>query len=157
MGLKKGLRYDFSVLYRQPVAGVRLHIQLLSAGGDVIGDTVLVPSGNHLPGIARHSLDATVDWVPFAGLHAGVEGRYLSGVLVNDVNSDYAPGYFVAALHAGWTKTIGAWTLSAFARVDDIADRKYIGSVIVNDGNGRYFEPAPGRTWFAGVSATAAF
>jgi iron complex outermembrane receptor protein len=118
---------------------------------------VLVPSGNELPGVARHSLDATIDWTPFAGLHAGVEGRYLSGVPVNDENSDYAPGYFVADLHAGWTKTMGAWTLSAFAAIDDIADRKYIGSVIVNDGNGRYFEPAPGRTWFAGVSATAAF
>jgi len=29
--------------------------------------------------------------------------------------------------------------------------------VIVNEGNGRYFEPAPGRTWLAGVSGTLRF
>jgi alpha-N-arabinofuranosidase len=45
MGFKKGLRYDFSVMYRQPVAGVRLHIQLLGSSGEVIGDTLLVPGG----------------------------------------------------------------------------------------------------------------
>jgi iron complex outermembrane receptor protein len=42
-------------------------------------------------------------------------------------------------------------------RVDNIADRDYIGSVIVNEGNSRFFEPAPGRTWLLGVSATYAF
>jgi iron complex outermembrane receptor protein len=118
---------------------------------------VTVPSGSHLPGVARHALNAMADWSPFDGLHAGLEGRYLSAVPVNDINSDYAPGFFVADVHAGWTKTLGAWTLTATARIDDIADKKYIGSVIVNEGNGRYFEPAPGRTWFAGLSATAAF
>ena len=42
-------------------------------------------------------------------------------------------------------------------RGDNLLDRKYAGSVIVNDGNGRYFEPAPGRTWLAGASATLKF
>jgi iron complex outermembrane receptor protein len=31
-------------------------------------------------------------------------------------------------------------------RVDNLFDHRYAGSVIVNDGNGRYFEPAAGRT-----------
>jgi iron complex outermembrane receptor protein len=47
--------------------------------------------------------------------------------------------------------------LNAFVRGDNLADRRYAGSVIVNEGNGRYFEPAPGRTWLAGASATFAF
>jgi len=59
MGFKKGLRYDFSVMYRQPVAGVRLHIQLLNADGGVIGDTVLAPAGGdtawHKGHISLHS------------------------------------------------------------------------------------------------------
>lgn len=45
MGFKKGLRYDFSVMYRQRVPGVRLHIQLLNSAGEPIGDTVLTPAG----------------------------------------------------------------------------------------------------------------
>jgi alpha-L-arabinofuranosidase len=44
MGIKKGLRYDFSVMYRQQQPGVSLHIQLLDAKDQVIGDTVLTPS-----------------------------------------------------------------------------------------------------------------
>lgn len=44
MGIKQGLRYDFSVLYRQQRSGVRLHVQLLNSSGKTIGDTVLIPS-----------------------------------------------------------------------------------------------------------------
>jgi len=41
--------------------------------------------------------------------------------------------------------------LQLSARVDNLTDHRYIGSVIVNDGNGRYYEPAPGRTWLLGA------
>jgi iron complex outermembrane receptor protein len=37
--------------------------------------------------------------------------------------------------------------LAASARIDNVTDRRYAGSVIVNESNGRYFEPAPGRTF----------
>jgi alpha-L-arabinofuranosidase len=43
MGIKSGLRYDFSVLYRQQKPGVKLHIELWNAAGQVIGETVLTP------------------------------------------------------------------------------------------------------------------
>ncbi|WP_268795277.1 hypothetical protein [Pelomonas sp. Root1237] len=42
-------------------------------------------------------------------------------------------------------------------RVDNLADCRYAGSVIVNDGNGRFFEPAPGRTWLASANASYRF
>ncbi len=42
MGIKKGLRYDFSMMYRQPVAGFKLHIELVSITGKIIGSTMLV-------------------------------------------------------------------------------------------------------------------
>ena len=41
MGIKKDLRYDFSVMYRQPEAHTKLHIQLVDTTKQVIGDTVL--------------------------------------------------------------------------------------------------------------------
>jgi iron complex outermembrane receptor protein len=52
---------------------------------------------------------------------------------------------------------VGRWTFREFLRVDNLADRNYVGSVIVNEGNRRFFEPAPGRTWLVGVSAAYAF
>jgi alpha-L-arabinofuranosidase len=42
MGIKKGLRYDFSMMYRQPVAGLKLHIELVSITGKIIGSALLV-------------------------------------------------------------------------------------------------------------------
>jgi len=59
MGIKQGLRYDFSVLYRQQQAGIRLHIQLLNSSGKVIGDTILTPSQQdtawHKEGVSFHA------------------------------------------------------------------------------------------------------
>jgi iron complex outermembrane receptor protein len=90
-------------------------------------------------------------------LSAAVEVQYVDDVYVNDRNTEAAPAYTVANLRVGATTTLGAWTLTGFARVDNVADRNYAGSVIVGDTNGRYYEPAPGRTWFAGVTAHARF
>ena len=63
----------------------------------------------------------------------------------------------LAALHAGYLRRWQSWEFNAFARVDNLFDRRYIGSVIVNEGNARYFEPAPGRHWTVGVNGTYRF
>ena len=44
MGIKKDLRYDFSVLYRQKTGNIKMHLELLSEKGDVIGSTVFTPT-----------------------------------------------------------------------------------------------------------------
>ena len=116
-----------------------------------------VAADNKIPGIAAQSVFAGLSWAPAQGLRGGVEGRYLSKVYVNDANADAASGYFIASANIGYGMRLGAWELSSFARVDNLLNRQYIGSVIVNEGNSRFFEPAPGRTWTAGVSAAFSF
>lgn len=118
---------------------------------------VLIPSGNRIPGIARQSLFASLAWAPPQGWRAGIEGRYLSKMYVNDENTDSAPGYFTAAVHAGYLWRLQDWTLDAFARIDNVLDRQYAGSAIINTGYGRYYEPAPGRNWSAGLSLSHQF
>src|ERR1700676_204417 len=46
MGIKKGFRYDFSVLCRQQTPGLKLHIELVNAAGNVIGSKSLSPSSS---------------------------------------------------------------------------------------------------------------
>ncbi|ALM86685.1 TonB-dependent receptor [Bordetella sp. N] len=116
-----------------------------------------ISAGNRIPGIASQMLFTSLGWAPDQGWRAGIEGRYLSKVYVNDGNSDAAPSYFVAALSTGYLWRNGPWEINTYARVDNVFDRRYAGSVIVNDGNSRYFEPAPGRTWSAGMSVGYAF
>ena len=113
-----------------------------------------IRAGNRIPGIARQAGYASLAWAPPEGWQASVEGRLLSKVYVNDANDGDAPGYFVAALSAGYVKKLGAWELNAYARVDNLFDRRYAGSVIVNEVNGRYYEPAAGRSLGAGIGAT---
>lgn len=118
---------------------------------------VAVAAGNHLPGVARDSLYASLGWTPPLGWNAGVEARWSGHLPVNDSNADAAPGAFTAAVNVGYTARIGPWQLRGFARGDNLFDRTYAGSVIVNEGNGRFFEPAPGRTWLLGLTGTLTF
>ncbi|MFY3534099.1 TonB-dependent receptor family protein [Achromobacter denitrificans] len=113
-----------------------------------------IRAGNRIPGIARQAAYASLAWAPPEGWQASVEGRLLSKVYVNDANDGDAPGYVVAALSAGYVKKLGAWELNAYARVDNLFDRRYAGSVIVNEVNGRYYEPAAGRSVGGGIGAT---
>ena len=48
----------------------------------------------------------------------------------------------------------GNWHVSEYASVNDLSNRRYIGSVIVNETNSRYFEPEPGRTVYLMISAS---
>ena len=58
---------------------------------------------------------------------------------------------------AGIEQRGGKWTITEFFRIDNLANKRYAGSVIVNETNGRFFEPAPGRAWTFGVSGVFRF
>jgi len=98
-----------------------------------------------------------VGWAPPQGWRGGIDLRRLSRVFVDDANSDAAPSYLIAGANLGYVARFGAWQLTGFARGDNLFDCKYAGSVIVNEGNQRFFEPAPGRTWLVGFNALYAF
>ena len=116
-----------------------------------------IASGNRMPGVARNAAFASLAWAPAKGWRAGVEAKALSRVFVNDTNSDSAAAFVTANVSAGYLWPLGAWQFSTFGRLDNVTNRRYVGSVIVNEGNSRYFEPAPGRTFFAGLTGSYRF
>ena len=118
---------------------------------------VTIPAGNRIPGLARSALYGALAWALPQGWRGGIEGRVLSRVYVNDANSDAASGYAIASANVGYLARIGTWEFNGYTRVDNLFARKYAGSMIVNEGNSRFFEPAPGRTWIAGINASVAF
>jgi iron complex outermembrane receptor protein len=113
--------------------------------------------GARIPGLAKNTVFASATWAPPKGWRGGVEWRGLSRVMVNDANSDAAAGFGVASAFVGYATRLGVWDLEGFARADNLLDKRYSGSVIVNEGNSRFFEPAPGRTWMVGLSASVPF
>jgi len=109
-----------------------------------------VAAGNKLP-----SVPARTAWAQ-ARYDAGfaqfsVEGRVQSALYVDDLNSDHAGGAAVLDLSVQRTLKWSTLRPRFFARVDNATNRRYVGSVIVNESSGRFFEPAPTRTWLFGV------
>lgn len=108
--------------------------------------------GNQLPGLSRQNMFVATSYQLTPAWKLGLSAQHASKVFVNDSNSEAAPAFTIASASVGYTKDMGDWRLHAFARVDNLFDRNYVGSVIVNDGNGRYYESAQGRNWSTGVN-----
>lgn len=116
--------------------------------------TVLVADGKSLPGVPRNNGYLSVRWGLDTGWNASVSAQSLSSVVVADINSVTAPGYTTVDVGGGYVADMKWARLSAFVRVNNVTDERYVGSIIVGDGNQRYFEPAPGCNVMAGISVS---
>ncbi|MGI8560562.1 MAG: TonB-dependent receptor domain-containing protein, partial [Luteimonas sp.] len=110
----------------------------------------LIEAGKRIPGIPRADGFAELSWRDAGDrVRIAAEVRVSDSVATDDGNTDAAPGYARFALRGQWRPS-GAPGWRAFARIDNLFDRDYIGSVIVNDRNGRFFEPGAGRNFTVG-------
>lgn len=114
-------------------------------------------NGNRMPGIARNMGFASLGYVPESGWYAGADMRYMSDIEANDENTAKAPSYTTVGLNTGYKFNYNNWMLDVFGRVDNLFDKEYVGSVIVNESNGRYYESAPGRNYGVGLSVAYRF
>jgi iron complex outermembrane receptor protein len=114
--------------------------------------TLLISAGNRLPGVPKNDAYAALRWGEDLGLHASVNAQYLSNVAVNDANNTLAPGYTIFGADAGYGFESQHYRLNGFLRINNFLNRHYVGSVIVDDGNQRYFEPGSGLDALAGVT-----
>jgi iron complex outermembrane receptor protein len=95
----------------------------------------------------------TWSYVPM-GFTTTLEVESRARIYANDTNSEAAPSYWLANLRAGFEQDAKHWHFSEYPRLDNLANRTYIGSVIVNETNMRFFEPAPGRTAYIMFAAS---
>ena len=118
-----------------------------------------IPAGNRLPGVPRASLYGELGWTATDGkLGAALETLATGKVHPDDANTATpAPGYGIVNARMQARQEVGQWRFKQFARLNNLFDRDYIGSVIVGDSNRRFYEPAPGRNWVLGVSAQYQF
>lgn len=118
----------------------------------------LIASGNNISGTYHSQIYGEIAWkYQPLGFSTAFEGRHNSKVYVNDTNTDTAPSYTIFNLRAGLEQNIKNWRFTEYARVENIFDKDYIGSVRVNDSNLRFFEPAAGRNYLLGLSAQYKF
>lgn len=120
--------------------------------------TKTVEDGKYLPGIPALSAYAELEWTPRAGIIAAVEAHHRNKVYVEDTNTEHtAPAHTLVNLRLSAEQKSGHWTFGQLLRLDNIFDREHVASVIVGDGNGRFYEPGPTRSWYAGARATYSF
>ena len=111
-----------------------------------------VNSGNRVPGVPESDAYAALRWGADSSWHASINAQYASNVPANDVNTAHTPSYALLGVDGGYIFDLPHWRINSFVRIDNLLDTDYIGSVIVNDANSRFFETGPGRAVLAGLS-----
>lgn len=157
--LRQGLELSFDSQLSESVQAHLAYTRIsatyskdFTAGGN------LIESGRHIPGVPANTLYGELNWAPVEGFSTGIEGLYRSKLYVEDSNTaKAAPAYALFNWQARFEQKLDALTLSQTLRIDNLLDRDYIGSVIVGDGNGRYYEPGPERAWYVGAGLEYTF
>lgn len=124
---------------------------------DSIGNVV---AGNRIAGTSPRSAFAELAWRPMGSerTELATEIQFRDEVVVNDANSDAAGAWSTVALRAQHTVPLaGRSRVELLARVDNLFGREYAGSVIVNEGQGRFFEPGAPRQWLLSAKWRHAF
>lgn len=109
--------------------------------------------GNRIAGIPRQSLFAELgydreDW--YARINATVHDHQYA----DNANDSRVAGYAVTNARVGWRLTDGKQQWEPYLGIDNLFGRDYYDNLRINDNFGRYYEPAPGRTLYAGVKLT---
>lgn len=147
--LPLGAAWQIDLAYTHLRASFRDTFPICVAAGCTTPNT-LVPAGTRIPGVPRDQFASRLQWRR-GDWSAGAQAVAVGAVTVNDSGSQRAPGYGVLNLDLGRHWAVGKSRLQSFARVDNAFDRRYVGSVIVNEGNSRFYEPGPDRTWSIGL------
>ncbi len=134
---------------RAQVAYTLLDARFTQASGCVDGDCA-VAAGARIPGVPHQQFYGELRWGAQSGWHAGLNVFATSAVYADDANTARAPGYGLLGADIGYVARVADATVAPFVRFDNLFDRRAIGSVIVNNSNGGYFEPAPGRSVMVG-------
>ncbi|MBQ1495529.1 MAG: TonB-dependent receptor [Acinetobacter sp.] len=158
--LRKGIEFAWNKKLWKDI-GLNASYAYLDATFDskvpAAGKVAEIPEGNAIPGIAKNQAFIGLVWQPEQGFYAGLDTQFMDKVYVNDINSDAAASYTVASIYTGYAWKRADWGINGFARVDNLFDKNYAGSVIVNEGSSRFFEPADGRNWSAGLKVSKQF
>jgi iron complex outermembrane recepter protein len=145
--LAEDLRLNFAYTYLD--ATYRSAYLICATPGCTLPN-VEVPAGARIPGVAEHQGQVRLEWTPGAWSTA-LEFVGISALNANETGTVAAPGYGLLHAELGRNWSIGVGELRGFARIDNLLDRNYVGSVIVNEGNSRFYEPGPERSFTVGA------
>jgi iron complex outermembrane receptor protein len=86
------------------------------------------------------------------GWYASLDAQWVGAQFANNANTTRVPSYTVANLRLGTEFDSGGARLSPFVGINNLTDETYFSNIRINAFGGRFFEPAPDRNFYAGIT-----
>ena len=109
-------------------------------------------SGNELPGLPSQFGYLGLRYQTENGLNLVWDNSYSGSLYANNGNSVEVSSYVVSSLRASYEIERGDWLLRPFIGVNNLFDEDYNSNIRINAFGARYFEPAPERNIYAGIT-----
>ena len=110
-------------------------------------------SGNTIPGIPENVLRGEIAYAHSSGFYGMLDVRNVGEIFANNDNSVVVDSYTVVNLRAGLADwRLGNWELEPFVGLNNLTDESYSAEIRINNFGGRYYEPAPDRHFYGGLS-----
>jgi iron complex outermembrane recepter protein len=116
-------------------------------------------SGNAVTGVAPHTLTAGLDLESRPGFYLNVTSNYVDRIPLNDQNTVYADEYLIFGARGGFRRVLlQRIAAEIYGGVDNLTDRHYsLGNDLNVQFGNRFFQPAPGRNYYGGITAKYLF
>lgn len=108
-------------------------------------------SGNELTGVSPHNFITRMSFDTKPGLYLNASYTFMDAIPLRDDNTIYSDSYELVQFKAGFrTHILSDLELDLYFGMDNVLDEQYSRGYDINAFGGRYYQPAPGRNWFAG-------
>jgi len=112
-------------------------------------------SGNYVPSVPEHNLTTALEYEHYFNYELTgfikTSLQYVSGLFVNDANTDKTEDYSLLGATIGFDYKLGKINILLSTGLNNILDKRYVGFVNINSTNGRFYEAGEPRTFFASI------
>lgn len=121
----------------------------------VTGGVTHTLDGRAIPGVPKHWLNMVLRGEGMRGVWGEVQQTYSSDFLVSDTLNTRSSPWWSTNVRVGWRASGSGIRLAPFVGVNNAFNHKYVSSVVINAARDRFYEPAPGRNAYIGLSLGA--
>ena len=125
-------------------------------------DSIYQLETNKIPGVPQQSFYFKINYENKKGAEWEIKFHFVDEYFTNDFNGQLPGNSSSTAnfinksnlktdLRLGYNFSFDFFNALLFMGINNLFDKKYNGSVVPNALGERYFEPAPGRNWYAGL------
>ncbi|MDZ7642824.1 MAG: TonB-dependent receptor [Woeseiaceae bacterium] len=108
--------------------------------------------GNRLPGLPEHFGYLGLTWRMSQGPTARFETVYSGELYADNANEAQVDAYAVSNFRVYGEYEVGRWMVQPHLGINNLFNERYNSNIRINAFGGRYYEPAPGRNVYAGVT-----